>query len=182
MKTGYKVCDAMTKAPIAVGPETSLKDCARIMAEKHVGALIIAKGKNLLGIITEQDIVRKSVLFDQKPSSVKVEGIMEKNMVTISPEVDLFDALILMRDNNIRHLPVMDNRNMIGLLTSKDILKIQPQLFEILAEKIELKEAENKPINAAKPSEGVCQSCGEYAEVLYESEDGTMVCENCRNE
>jgi formylmethanofuran dehydrogenase subunit E len=68
---------------------------------------------------------------------------------------------------------------MLGLLTTKDILKIQPQLFDILAQKIELREAENKPINSAKPSEGNCNKCGEYAEVLFE-QDEVMVCDNCR--
>lgn len=180
MKTGYKVCDAMTKAPITIGPGTSLHACAKIMAEKHVGAVPVSKGKELMGIITEQDIVRKSVILDHKPSEITAEAMMEQEMITISPEIDLFEALILMRNNNIRHLPVMDGSRMVGLLTTKDILKIQPQLFDILAEKIELKEEENKPINSAKPSEGICNECGEYAEVLFEAE-GNMICDNCRN-
>lgn len=147
MKTGYKVCDAMTLKPIMVKPNTSIVECAKMMAEHHVGSLLIGEGKNLLGIITEQDIVRKVVGkgLDVKKSSVV--DFMEKRLITVSPDLDIFDALKIMTDYNIRHLPVKDDGHMIGFLTLKDILKIQPELFELLVDKIELRESERKPID-----------------------------------
>ena len=62
MKTGYKVCDAMTKAPIFVPPETSIGRCAQVMNENNVGSLLVKKGTKLIGIITDQDIVRKIIV------------------------------------------------------------------------------------------------------------------------
>ena len=181
MKTGYKVCDAMTQAPIVVHPEDTLKACANIMKNNHVGAVIVKDQGKLLGILTEQDIVRKAVAQGEDPEKSKVREVMEKGLRTIGPEEDIFDALMKMRDLNIRHLPVVDNSKMIGLLTLKDVLKIQPQLFELLVEKIEVREAERKPLASAKENEGICQLCGEYAEELTEIR-GSMVCEKCKRD
>lgn len=69
---------------------------------------------------------------------------MEKGIVSVSPGEDVFEALRIVRDENFRHLPVMHNDKCVGLVTSKDILRIEPDLFEILVESIELKEAERK--------------------------------------
>lgn len=146
MKTGYKVCDAMTKKPIVVDPKTSIVECAKIMLKNHVGSLIVGKGKKLLGIITEQDIVRKIVALNIDIKKTKVEDYMEKRLYTIGPEEDIFDAIKMMSECNIRHLPVKDDGHMIGFITLKDILKIQPQLFELLVDKFELREVEDKPI------------------------------------
>lgn len=181
MKTGFKVCDAMTENPIAVTSGTSLQDCAKIMAEKHVGALLIKKSEELQGIITEQDIVRKAVAKGIDASKSKVGDYMEINMMSISPEADIFDALLKMRDSNIRHLPVIDGKNFLGLLTLKDILKIEPQLFDLLVEKFEIREEERKPLSKRKAAEGICQICGKYAEKVANL-DGVLMCMDCKEE
>ncbi len=121
MNTGYKVCDAMTSAPVAVSPEMSVMECAK-----------------------EQDLVRKGLTKDVKPSQMKAKDIMETQLISVGPEEDISDALQVMKDYNIRHVPVMAEGKMVGFITGKDILKIQPDLFEILAEKIQLREEERK--------------------------------------
>jgi signal-transduction protein with cAMP-binding, CBS, and nucleotidyltransferase domain len=178
MKTGYKVCDAMTRQPVVVSPKASLQECAKIMGDEHVGAVIVKEGDVLAGIITEQDIVRKSVILDDKPSSRTAKDIMETGMHTIEPEKDIYDALVHMKEHNIRHLPVTDGKGMLGLLTLKDVLKIEPQLFDLLVEKFEVREEEKKPVNNQTKEEGLCQQCGKYASKLFEQE-GTMVCRSC---
>jgi CBS domain-containing protein len=177
MKTGYKVCDAMTREPITVEPETSICDCAKVMKKKHVGGLLVTKGKKLLGIITEQDIVRKAVAPNLDCSKVPVKKLMAKNLITIGPEADIYDALIRMRDNNIRHLPIVDGGNIIGLLTLKDILKIQPELFDLLVEKFEIREEEHKPV---KGRNTVCEICGAFSDKLYKVK-GMIICAECRS-
>ncbi|MEM0230871.1 MAG: CBS domain-containing protein [Candidatus Woesearchaeota archaeon] len=178
MKTGYKVCDAMTREPITVSPETSICDCARIMKQKHVGGLLITEGKKLRGIITEQDIVRKAVAQNIDCSKVPVKKLMVKKLITIGPEADIYNALIKMRDNNIRHLPIVDGQNIIGLLTIKDILKIQPELFDLIVEKFEIREEEHKPVRTI--SNSVCELCGNPAKKLYRVKD-MLVCVECRS-
>jgi len=181
MKTGYKVADAMTTKPVSVSQNTTLLDCARTMDEKHVGAVVVKDNEISSGIITEQDIVRKVVAKGINPLTEKVKDYMEKRLVTVNPDEDIYDALILMRDNNIRHLPVVSGDKMVGLLTIKDILKIEPQLFEIVVEKFELKEESRKPINRIIPTEGLCEGCGTYTEKIKDV-DGSLLCENCAKE
>lgn len=144
MQTGYKVCDVMTLKPVSVSPDTTLLDCGVIMEKNHVGSLVVRKGMRIVGIVTEKDIVRKAVAKGLLPKETIVEIVMTKEFVTIAPEKDVYDALILMRDKNVRQMPVMAEKIMVGFLTGKDILKIQPQLFELLAEKIELREQARK--------------------------------------
>lgn len=179
MKTGYKVCDAMTTKPIMVSFGTSIKECASIMGSRHVGALLVGKGDKLEGIMTEQDIVRKLVANNLNPLKKTAKDVMEEKIKTISPEKDIYEALMLMRDLNIRHLPVMDGTKMIGLLTLKDVLKIEPQLFDLLVEKFELREESRKPIYHIGEKEGICAMCGNYAEKLYVV-SGAKVCLNCK--
>jgi CBS domain-containing protein len=181
MKTGYKVSDAMTKKPVVVSPETNLQECARIMAENHVGTLIIKKDGIVEGVISEQDIVRKLVANGINPVGENVKDYMEKKLVTIGPDEDIYDALIKMRDRNIRHLPVLSGSEMVGLLTLKDILKIEPQLFELLVEKFELREESRKPINRIIPNEGICQACGVYSEKIKDK-NGSLLCPKCVEE
>jgi signal-transduction protein with cAMP-binding, CBS, and nucleotidyltransferase domain len=168
----------MTEKPITVSPGITIQECAKIMSEQHVGALLVKKNGSLLGIITEQDIVRKSVINNDKPSVRKALDVMEKEMHTIEPEKDIFEALVKMKERNIRHLPVVASSRMIGLLTLKDVLKIEPQLFDLLVEKFEIRESERKPINNQEEKEGICQECGKYSEELFEKE-GVLKCSRC---
>ena len=139
MKTGYRVCDAMTKAPISISPEATIKECADVMNKERLGSLLVKKDNKLLGIITDQDIVRKIIAKGADPLTTKIEKHMEKELVTISPEKDIFDAITLMASKNIKQLPVMDGNIMLGLLTQKDILKIEPELFDLLVDKLEIR-------------------------------------------
>ena len=180
MKTGYKVCDAMTQNPIAVSPESSLQECARVMEANHVGALVIKKGEAIVGIVTEQDIVRKAVAHNMNPKTTKVSEVMAADVKKIEPGKDIFEALVYMKDKNIRHLPVSDNGKLLGLLTTKDILKIEPQLFDILVETIELREEERKPIKEQSPDEGICEICGECAAKIS-NVAGSRVCIKCKD-
>ncbi len=176
VKTGVKIGDAMTSKPVSVGPDKTVQDCAQVMLNNHVGSLIIAEGEKLTGIITEQDIVRKVVAKKMDPASTKVSQVMVTEIISAEPDMDIYDALVIMRDNNIRHLPVLHKKKLVGYLTIKDILKIQPQLFEIIVEKFELREEKNKPVDL---EEDVCDVCGTSADRLY-CIDGVMYCSVCR--
>ena len=181
MKSGIQVADAMTINPISIEPDINLAECARIMARNHIGAVVVKDNGVSLGILTEQDIVRKAVAKGINANDAIAKEIMAKRLITIKPSADIYDALIKMRDNNIRHLPVVENGRMLGLLTIKDILKIEPQLFDIIVEKFELREESRKPINRIIPTEGICQLCGEYSEKV-EQVDGSSLCQSCAKE
>ncbi len=175
VKTGYKVCDAMTRKPIAVSPEMSAREAAVLMREKDIGSLVVKEKDQLKGYITEQGLVHKIIARNLIPEKTKLKEIMIKDVVTISPDADIHDALMLMKDEDVKQLPVLDGKKLVGLLTLKDILKIQPQLFELLVDKITLREEKLKPIAIA---EGTCDYCGTYTKKLYEIE-AEFLCSKC---
>ena len=147
MKTGYKIGDAMTFKPVFVSPNTTLIECSKLMSEKHVGSLIIKSNGKPEGIITEQDIVRKAVAKCKDFTQTTAEDIMETNLHAVHPEDDIYDALMIMNDFNVRHLPVIHNHHLVGFLTIKDVLKIEPTLFDLVVRKFEIREEDHKPVD-----------------------------------
>ena len=173
MKTGYRVCDAMTKKPVVVSPDTTIQRCAQKMTINDVGSLLV-KDTKLRGIITDEDIVRKIVSKGINPNATTVADHMATKLFTTTPEVDIFEALMLMMEEDIRQLPVMDEKNMIGLLTLKDILKLEPELFDLIVDKMNVKEEEHKPFE----NEGICEECGSYSRKLM-VRIGALICKEC---
>ncbi len=180
MRTGYKVLDAMTQSPIIISPDASVKDCAELMKKEKVSGLPVVEDDKLVGIITEHDIVRK-VVAEGKKLNTKVKDIMIKKVMTTKPNDDIYTALVKMRDKGIRHLPVIYKKKLLGLLTAKDILKIQPELFDLLVESYEIRESYRKPIGNQQENAGICQVCGKFTTKLY-NVDGVMMCEECMKE
>lgn len=177
-KTGCRVCDAMTRKPIAVSPDTTVMECAQLMKDNLVGSLVVIDGYSLKGYLTEDAIIQKIVANDLRASRVMVKDIMASNVVTVEPEKDIYDALMLMKEHNVRQLPVIDRGRLVGLLTIKDILKIEPQLFELITERIMLRE-EGEKLPMLANLEGQCDSCGSYSVRLYEAND-VFLCRGCQ--
>ncbi|MBN1275540.1 CBS domain-containing protein [Candidatus Woesearchaeota archaeon] len=180
MKTGYAVADVMTTKPLTAPPQTSIKNCAELMRKHDVSSMLITEEEDLVGIVTGKDYVYKAAA---KGLSVEepVSRIMSAPTHTVRPGADIFDAVKSMNENGVRHLPVMEGRKMVGYITMTTILKIEPQLFELLTEKIELRGiSPQSSLRESLDSElsGQCESCGNYSSKLVESE-GRMVCPNC---
>ena len=145
MKTGVKIGDAMTKNPVYVTPDTTIEECARIMHDKNVGSLLVSNNGNLLGILSERDMVKKALAKNfTKLTDLKAKDIMTKKVVTITSEEDIYDAMLVMKDEVIRRLPVVSGKKIVGLLTYSDVLKIQPDLYTLFIEKFQIRESERK--------------------------------------
>src|SRR3989344_3634307 len=131
MKTGITVMDAMTRKPVSVTPETNIKESTQLMLEKHVGSVLVKEGEKLLGVLTERDLVRM-ISSGMDPIKTKTKQIMTQKIVSISPEKDIYEAIVLMNKENLRRLPVMIKDRVIGLITVRDVLSLQPTLFELI--------------------------------------------------
>ena len=180
MKTGYAVADAMTTKPLTIGPEASIKECAVLMEQHDVSSMLIKDDKEVIGIVTGKDYMYKAAAKGI-PVDDPVKSIMSSIKYTVSPRVDITEALQLMNKHGVRHLPVMEHGRMVGYITMTTILKIEPQLFELFAEKIELRGIGPKssllgPLDSELS--GQCESCGNYSSRLVENH-GRMVCPNC---
>jgi len=146
MKTGYMIMDFMTNEPVKIEAGATIKQVAQTMKEKSVGSILIMEGNELSGIITEKDIVTKITANGESALEKKTNDIMtpHKELITIKPGVDIMNAINLMKENEIRRLPVMDNNKLKGMITINDILKIEPTLFDLFVEKIRIKEEDRK--------------------------------------
>jgi CBS domain-containing protein len=133
METGYKVGEIMVGNVSCVDPDVMLIDCAREMAEKRVGCLIVIDNEKVIGIITEQDLARKVLAKGLDATSTRVSEVMSTTVHKIHPAEDIYNAFQLMGINEIKHLPVIDGENLVGIITSKDVLAIQPGLIELLS-------------------------------------------------
>ncbi|MEK6964358.1 MAG: CBS domain-containing protein [Nanoarchaeota archaeon] len=177
MKTGYKVVDAMTTRPVIAEEFMSIQECACLMKKHGIGSLLIKVKGKVKSLVTEKDIIHKAIVNALDVRQTPISEIADKIRVTISPNKDIVDALNVMRENDVRHLPVMEENKITGFITMKDILKIEPQLFELIAEKFEFREESRKPINLSS-KDGLCENCGEFSENLSESE-GNRFCGEC---
>ena len=181
MQTGYRVCDIMTRKPIAVSPETTVRECAVLMRNNKVSSLVVKEGDMLEGYITDDVLIRKVLADGLDVDSTNASQVMLLKVPVVEPKKDVYDALMLMREYETRQLPVVDAENggkLVGLLTLKDVLKIQPQLFDLLVDKIVLREEEQKLTSSHYPLEGTCDNCGQYFPKLYEVE-GDFLCTKC---
>ena len=137
-ETGCCVADVMTTKPVCVPPTISVYSTAHLMRERDVGSVLIKEGREVLGIMTEWDFVHRVVAQDLNTQETPISQVMVKDLITVSPKMDIFDALRLMRDTKIRHLPVLEGDSLVGFITIKDILRIQPQLLEIITERYDV--------------------------------------------
>jgi CBS domain-containing protein len=178
IKSGYRVCDVMTRKPISASPDMTVKACALLMQEKGVGSLAVRTGDVLNGYITEQIIVNEIVAKGRNAGKVRAKDIMARRVATIHPNADIMDAMKIMRSHDVRQLPVIDAENgnkLVGLLTLKDILDVQPQMLEILEEKLPMQEEERRRSSIV---EGTCDECGVFSTSLHEIGD-EFLCEKC---
>ncbi len=144
MQTGYKVMDVMTNKPVIASKDMILKDAAELLTKEDVNSLLLVENDEPIGIVTDEDIVRKCVAKGLDSKKLKLKDIAITDLITITPEEDIYVALNLMREHDIRQLPVIDKNKLIGFLTVKSILKIQPDLIDIWMDKYEVREQSEK--------------------------------------
>ena len=103
------------------------------MAKRHVSSAVVSENKKLLGIITEKDLARKIVAEGLDADEVLAKDTMTTDLVTVGPETSLYDAMLELNKRKVTHLPVVSNNEVVGIITSMDILRVQPSLMELLA-------------------------------------------------
>lgn len=157
MESGYYVCDIMTRKPILASELKNVEELSKAMVAHGVSSVLIHENKNknrLLGIITFEDIVYRVIALSKEPKKTVAHEIMTREIVSIAPEKDVNDAVDLMNKYGIKRLPVIDNqKKLVGLVTIKDILRIEPQMFDMIYDKMEIREMEDKFDNLDLPYE-----------------------------
>jgi CBS domain-containing protein len=185
LRTRMVVKDIMSSPVVTLNEDATSNKVANIMDENDLGCVIVTnKTGNPVGIITERDLVIRVLSKNLVPDTIKAKEIMTSPLVTIQPEATISEAARRMSRLNIRRLGVVYKGNLVGLISSKDILGVMPELIEIIQERTRLEDAAEAEENVEPeeaPLSGYCDRCGVFSENLKDV-NGQNLCEDCRIE
>lgn len=133
MKTLRRVLESKGDQIFSIGPDASVFDALGEMSERGIGALIVLEAGKVIGIFSERDYARKIILVGKSSHETPVRDIMTARVVCARADLTLEECLALMTDKRIRHLPVMDGEDLVGVVSIGDLVKgiIEDQRFRI---------------------------------------------------
>jgi CBS domain-containing protein len=111
-----------TSALWSVAPDATVFDAIRLMAEKNIGALPVITGGRLVGIFTERDYTRKVALMGKTSKETRVREVIAREILTVTPDDSVEDCMRLMTENRVRHLPVVEGVNVVGIISIGDLV------------------------------------------------------------
>lgn len=185
LRSKMLVKDVMSSPVITIKEDAPANRAAELMDKEDLGCIIVTneEGKPL-GIITERDLVVRVLAKNVKPDSAKASEVMTSPLITIEPDATISDAARRMSRLNIRRLGVLYKGQITGLLSSKDVLAVMPELIEIIQERARI-ENENRTQEETEeesaPLAGHCDRCGVWSDGLKQH-NGEFLCEDCRDE
>ena len=121
----------------SIGPDATVYEAIKLMADKGVGALLVLEGDALAGIVSERDYARKVILLERSSRETPVRDIMTSEVVSVLPKQTMEDCMALMTARHIRHLPVLDGGKVVGIVSIGDLVKSIIADKEVLIEQLE---------------------------------------------
>lgn len=121
----------------SVTPDTWVIDAIKLMAEASVGALLVMDNGQVAGIVSERDYTRKVILNNRSSQNTRVRDIMTSDVVSVSPDQNIEDCLVMISSHQIRHLPVVENGKAVGMLSVMDVVKTIISEKEFIIEQLE---------------------------------------------
>lgn len=133
MKTVAQVLTNKSHEIYSTNPSATVMEAVKVMAEKKVGALLVMEADRVIGMISEQDYTRKIVLHDRQAEQASVKDVMSQPVIIIRPGQSIQEGMAIMTEKRIRHLPVMEDGKLVGLVSIGDLVKevISEQQFII---------------------------------------------------
>ncbi len=122
MATVRELIDRKGSDLLMVNPDTTVLEASRLMNDRGVGSVLVMTDGALTGIFTERDLMRRVVAVDRLPGATKVGEVMTSSLVTCTPDATMQDCGTVMSERRIRHLPVVDEGAVVGLVTTGDLL------------------------------------------------------------
>ena len=124
MKTVAEILRTKPHAQLfSVSPTTTVLEAALLMAEKDIGALVVMEAGKLVGIVTERDFVRRVAALERSAYATTIEEVMTSNLFVVGPRDSNQYCMQVMTEKNLRHLPVMNDGNLVGLLSIRDLVR-----------------------------------------------------------
>ena len=137
MKTVQQVLHAKSGPVLSVSPNATVYDALALMARHDIGALVVLDGDRLCGMFSERDYARKVILLGRSSRTMPVAEIMTRDVVTVTPFRTVDDCMAVMTDHHIRHLPVLEDQNVVGLVSIGDLVKAQLDEQRFVIEQLE---------------------------------------------
>ena len=120
-----------------ISREANLLDALALLREKNIGALVVMDGQSLEGIFSERDYVQKVDLAREQPSSVRVEDVMTRGIICVDPGQSVNDCMEIMTEKHIRHLPVLENGQLVGIISIGDVVKDMIEELQFMVKQLE---------------------------------------------
>ena len=121
----------------SIAPRAQVFEALEMMAEKNVGALLVLEGEKIVGIMSERDYARKVMLKGKSSKSTPVSEIMTGEVLYVTPSQSVEECLLLMTNKKIRHLPVLENDKLVGIISIGDVVNEMISEKELLIEQLE---------------------------------------------
>ena len=121
----------------SVTPDTSVYDALKLMAEKNIGAVLVMEGGEMVGILSERDYARKVALLGKTPVDTPARDIMTDRVICVRPEESAEEVMALMTDKKVRHLPVLEEDKLTGVISIGDVVKATIDQQEFIIEQLE---------------------------------------------
>lgn len=116
-----KVKDIMTKSVAYVNPAATVLETAQLMQKHNVGSIPVCDQSGVVGIVTDRDIVVRNIAFGKNPQQTPVTDIMTANITTVTPDMEMKDVTKMMSSSQIRRLPVVENKTLVGIVALGDV-------------------------------------------------------------
>src|SRR4029453_16944869 len=123
MITVQQILQQKTQTIFSIHPDATVFDAIAKMAENDIGSLVVMDGEKLVGIITERDYARNVVLKGKTSPATPVRDIMERRVICVQPEQTVEQCMALMSDKRVRHLPVLEEKTVTGIVSIADVVK-----------------------------------------------------------
>ncbi|MFH1622999.1 MAG: CBS domain-containing protein [Candidatus Aenigmatarchaeota archaeon] len=174
------VKEVMSKPAVVVDANKTAKFAGELMRKNRRGFLVVVQKGNPIGALSDSDLIGRVVAKAKDASKLRVRDLMSKPMIAVTPVEDVMDAVKKMRKNNIHRLPVVDKGRLLGVVSLSDIARSSTDMAYILDYRQEMKK---HPFEIReRVTSGICESCGNYSELLEQLPDGGWTCETCRDE
>ncbi|MGA2767086.1 MAG: CBS domain-containing protein [Candidatus Bathyarchaeia archaeon] len=178
------VKDVMSSPAITIEENASANRVAKLMEKHDLGCVIVTSNDGKpIGIITERDLVLRVLAKNAKPDTLEAKEVMTSPLITIEPDATITETARRMSRLNIRRLGVVYRGQLVGIISSKDVLGVMPELLETIQEKalIESENMAEQEHEESAPLAGNCDHCGVWSDSLTEV-NGEFLCEDCKVE
>lgn len=182
LRTRMLVRDVMSSPVITVDEKESVDKVAQFMELQQLGCIVVIdKDDRPIGIITERDLVTRVLAKNELPSKLTAKEVMTSPLITVSPDESLSNTARQMSRLNVRRLGVVYKGDLVGIISSKDVLAVTPELLETIQEKARIEGGNAEETSESPLSAGYCDRCGQWSSRLKEVE-GEFICEECHFE